>query len=98
MISKFNLLYEQVMGTLLKEGGHAFDGVGPILKNIILKTMLSRNIKITFINISHREKYGGKLNLFRDAKNLSLSYLMMDILFILLLRQNRETSLKKLAG
>lgn len=39
MISKFNLLYEQVMGTLLKEGGHAFDGVGPILKNNIPPTI-----------------------------------------------------------
>ena len=39
MISKFNLLYEQVMGTLLKEGGHAFDGVGQILKNNIPPTI-----------------------------------------------------------
>ena len=40
MISKFNLLYEQVMGTLLKEGGHAFDGVGPILKITFLQQLI----------------------------------------------------------
>lgn len=52
MKSKFDLLYEQVMGSLLKEGGHAFDGVGPILKENIKDTIeYLKNIVFVPLNI-----------------------------------------------
>ena len=41
--SKFNLLYEEIMTKLLKEGGHAFTNVGPILKDNINETISNLN-------------------------------------------------------
>lgn len=53
MNSKFNLLYEQVMGSLIKEGGHAFDGVSPILKENIKDTIeYLKNIVFVPLNIN----------------------------------------------
>ena len=52
MKSKFDLLYEQVMKSLLKEGGHAFDGVSPILKENIKDTIeYLKNIVFIPLNI-----------------------------------------------
>lgn len=38
-MNKFNILYEEIMTKLLKEGGHAFTNVGPILKENIKDTI-----------------------------------------------------------
>ena len=38
-MNKFNLLYEEIITKLLKEGGHAFANVGPILKENIQDTI-----------------------------------------------------------
>lgn len=46
-MNKFNLLYEQIMSNLLKEGGHAFLNVGPILKDNIQLT-LNKLIELIF--------------------------------------------------
>lgn len=46
-MNKFNLLYEQIMSNLLKEGGHAFQNVGPILKENIQPT-LNKLIELIF--------------------------------------------------
>lgn len=42
-MKKFNLLYEQIMIDLLKEGGHAFQNVGQILKENINETISNLN-------------------------------------------------------